>query len=386
MIPLVLAALIVAVLWSAEPAQRAVPGQAGPAQRDATGRAPNSAASASAWWQRLRPAGPASALDLAGMIERLSILLVSGASPRRAWQLTAEVESSEPLAQLARAVGEGADPRRASPGSLAASAHVQALGMALEVGERSGAPMADLLRSLASAQRDLHDAALARRSAFAGPRSTARILLALPLAGIGLGLLLGANPLRILLQTTTGLLLLIIGLLLTLAGWTWMRRLLNSAEGTHHHRVDPSVLLELIAGALSAGLPLGRAAGIVAASADERTAQDPAIISLSRFAASLSGGIPSALAARHLDPTLRVLGQSALLSESAGADLARVLRSAAADARRGRARDAEAAAARLAVRLVLPTGIALLPAFVLLGIIPTVASMLGGSFSSLSPG
>ena len=38
-------------------------------------------------------------------------------------------------------------------------------------------------------------------------------------------------------------------------------------------------------------------------------------------------------------------------------------------------------AAQLAVRLVLPTGLTLLPAFVALGIIPTVISLLGGTFS-----
>jgi tight adherence protein B len=32
----------------------------------------------------------------------------------------------------------------------------------------------------------------------------------------------------------------------------------------------------------------------------------------------------------------------------------------------------------MAVRLVVPTGVALLPAFLVLGIIPTIASLLGG--------
>ena len=74
-----------------------------------------------------------------------------------------------------------------------------------------------------------------------------------------------------------------------------------------------------------------------------------------------------------------------MLAEGTGADLARVLRSAARDLRRGRARDVEVLAAQLAVRLVLPTGLALLPAFVALGIIPTVMSLLGGTVT-FSPG
>ena len=47
---------------------------------------------------------------------------------------------------------------------------------------------------------------------------------------------------------------------------------------------------------------------------------------------------------------------------------------------------AEVRAAELAVRLVLPTGAALLPAFVALGIVPTVISLLGGTLSLTSGG
>jgi tight adherence protein B len=43
-------------------------------------------------------------------------------------------------------------------------------------------------------------------------------------------------------------------------------------------------------------------------------------------------------------------------------------------------------AAELAVRLVLPTGVALLPAFVALGIVPTVISLLGGTLALTAPG
>lgn len=362
--------------------------------RRSTVSADGSSAAASGTAERLvippaaRRARP-SALQVAGLIERLAVVIASGAAPRQSWQLVAAAEPPGPLADLARAVGYGADPRRAASGALGRSPEVHALGAALEVCERSGAPLAALLRSLASAQRDLHDASLARRSAFSGPRSTARILLALPAAGIGLGMLLGADPLATLTATGPGRALLASGLALTLVGWAWMRHLLRAAASSSSGGIDPSVLLELIAGALRAGLPLAGAAGIVARAAGSSGPTGPAdaaATSLGRFAQALAGGVPSRLAAAHLDPSVQVLGTSALLAESSGADLAQVLRSAAADSRRGRARDAEAAAARLGVHLVLPTGLTLLPAFVLLGIIPTVASLLGGSFTGLGPG
>ena len=75
-----------------------------------------------------------------------------------------------------------------------------------------------------------------------------------------------------------------------------------------------------------------------------------------------------------------------MLAESSGADLAQVLRSAARDTRRSRARQAEERAAHLGVRLVLPTGVALLPAFVVLGIVPTVMSLLGGTLTLTAAG
>lgn len=58
-----------------------------------------------------------------------------------------------------------------------------------------------------------------------------------------------------------------------------------------------------------------------------------------------------------------------------GVPVSRLLRTAAQDARRERAARATAAAARLGTRLVLPLGLCHLPAFVLVGIVPVLASM-----------
>ncbi|PWH06513.1 pilus assembly protein TadB [Brachybacterium endophyticum] len=327
----------------------------------------------------VRPRSRASTLDVARMVERLAVVFSSGSPIRQAWRIVGESLPPGDLSDLAQRVSAGADPRRAGRRSLAHSAEIRSLGAALEVCERSGAPMAALLDGLAGALRGLHDAAAARRSAFAGPRATGRILLGLPLAGVALGALLGADPLRTLVGTGAGRVLLVTGGALTLGGWWWMRSLMRTAEGRVSTAVDPSVLLDLVAGAMTSGLPLAGACEVVAHALSEDRDSHGAARDLDRFAQSLASGVPATLAAAHLDPSLAVLGQSALLAERSGADLTRVLSGAAQDARRDRAREAEAAAARLAVRLVLPTGTTLLPAFVLLGIIPTVASLLGGS-------
>jgi tight adherence protein B len=325
-----------------------------------------------------RKPGP---LEMAHLVEQLATVLGSGAGLRQAWSALGRALPEGELRDLARSAATGADPRRAAGERLRRTEMVTSLSTALAVCERTGAPTAGMLQHLAGALRDLHDAAQSRRSAFAGPRSTARILLVLPLAGLGLGMLLGGDPLRLLLTSGAGNLLGATGLALTAIGWWWMRRLIHRADPPHRHQVDPSVQLELIAGALDSGLPLAHA---VAAVGDALPAGDEAT-ALQRFSAALAAGVPATLAGRALPPELSALSRSAVLTEDTGADLARVLRSAARDARRSRARDAEVLAAQLAVRLVLPTGLALLPAFVALGIIPTVMSLLGGTFA-LGPG
>ena len=323
----------------------------------------------------------ATAVEVAGMVERLATVLSTGAGMRQAWDAVARSLPAGELADLARAVAAGADPRRVCPPGLRGGAVVGSLGAALTVCERTGAPTVGVLHSLAEALRDLHDAALARRSAFAGPRSTARILLVLPLAGLGLGILLGGDPLRLLATTPMGNLMALLGGVLTAVGWWWMRRLIQQADPPAAADVDPSVVLELVAGALESGLPLARAVTAVAAALEE----GPIGSHLERLGSALAAGVPAAVAAGELPEQLAPLGESTVLAETSGADLARVLRSAAKDMRRGTARSAEERAEHLAVRLVLPTGVALLPAFIALGIVPTVMSLLGGTLSLTQP-
>ncbi|MGY5765566.1 type II secretion system F family protein [Brachybacterium sp. DNPG3] len=355
-IPLLLALLAAAaLLWTRTPPDERPP-----------------SAPSSAHRRRRERTGP---LDIARMVERLATVLGTGAGLRGAWDAVARSLPDGELTDLSRAAAAGAEPGRACPEPLRSSEAIRSLDAALRVCERSGAPAAGVLHALADALRDLHDGALERRSAFAGPRSTARILLVLPLAGLGLGMLLGGDPLRLLVETGGGRLLLILGIALTLLGWWWMRRMLERADPPHRWQVDPSVLLELIAGVLSSGLPLAGAIDVVASALDPGDEAE----ALARTSRALAAGVPAPQAVSVLPEELGALGESALLAETSGADLSAVLRSAARDVRRGQVRDAQERSAKLAVALVLPTGVALLPAFVVLGIIPTVVSLLGGA-------
>lgn len=63
----------------------------------------------------------------------------------------------------------------------------------------------------------------------AGPRATARLLGLLPVLGIGLGALLGAQPLSWLLGSGVGRIFLVLGLAFMLAGHLWVQRIIARA-------------------------------------------------------------------------------------------------------------------------------------------------------------
>lgn len=117
--------------------------------------------------------------------------------------------------------GAGADEQRVW-GDLAAC---------FDIAEASGCPLADVLTRFAAQLESDDDAEAVRQTALAGPRATVRLLTWLPLFGLGLGLLLGIDPLKILLGTPFGVAALAAGLILTTAGRIWSSRLVRAAAG-----------------------------------------------------------------------------------------------------------------------------------------------------------
>jgi hypothetical protein len=123
--------------------------------------------------------------------------------------------------------------------------------------------------------------------------------------------------------------------------------------------VPAPVVIDLIASAVDAGLPPSRAVSLVARCLAQ--AGDPAA---------------EALAGR--DPTHPVWGplRTALdLAARTGLGPSGLLRAAAAEQRRGRARAQALAARRLAVLVLLPTALCLLPAFVVVTVVPLVVDL-----------
>ncbi|MDR0504318.1 MAG: hypothetical protein LBG70_00705, partial [Bifidobacteriaceae bacterium] len=132
--------------------------------------------------------------------------------------------------------------------------------------EQAGASASDLLNDLAVTAMQYQEAADSRNAALAGPQATARTLAWLPLVGLGLGALLGAQPWQVLTDAGIGSLAGLVGLGLLLIGRWWTRQMIRKA--TFAVPVDDVLAVDLCAAALRAGLALpaaleaaGRASG-----------------------------------------------------------------------------------------------------------------------------
>ena len=151
-----------------------------------------------------------------------------------------------------------------------------------------------------------------------------------------------------------------------------MPRAGSAADRAVPLEVSPTVVLELVAAALRAGLPGPQAVESAATACGKQVRR--------RLAASLDAwrlGIPAERAWAAVDPAFEPLARSLVLAERTGASAAVVLVAAASDARSARQRRAVVAARRLGVLLVLPLGLTTLPAFVLMGVAPVVLGLAG---------
>ena len=134
--------------------------------------------------------------------------------------------------------------------------------------------------------------------------------------------------------------------------------------------VPVAVVIELVAAALACGLPPGDA---VAAAV--RAAGPAAVTDLQPVVDALRLGTSPEVAWQRAGSAYATLARTLLLAERTGAGAAPALRRAAVDERAARRRRAQVAARRLGVQLVLPLGLATLPSFVLLGVVPVVLGL-----------
>jgi len=99
-----------------------------------------------------------------------------------------------------------------------------------QVAAQTGSGLAASVERLARTARRAEEVRGELEAQLAAPRATARLLSALPVIGVGFGVLLGADPVGWLLGSTPGRVCLVVGAGLTLAGAWWTGRIGAAVE------------------------------------------------------------------------------------------------------------------------------------------------------------
>lgn len=292
---------------------------------------------------------------VASLVQRLAVLLAAGVAPPSAWGylVSDDEDAGSTLGQVVSAIGDHAsadDAILAAVGASSPSAGWRGLAAAWRVASDAGAPLAPTLAELAASLRDLAETGREVQVALAAPIATARMVMALPVVGVLFGLALGFDTLGTLFGTPAGLVCLVVGAGLMLAARFWNRRLVRSAAPTVH---SPGLALDLVAIAASGGASTERAIRAVEGACDRSS-------------------IPLEADRSAIDSVL-------LLSRRAGVPAAALLRSEAAEARRRARSDGARRAATLSVTLMLPLGLCILPAFMLLGVAPLLIAVISST-------
>lgn len=288
--------------------------------------------------------------DASEVIATLSALHQAGVSVGRAWE---EVAALEGAGALPRAISaEIAAGRGVNEAIIAITADAaepwRAVGACWAIARETGAPVAPALAALGEALRDCARTERAVAAALAGPQATMRLVMALPLVGMLGSALGGGESVAFLVTTSLGWGLLAAGVIMMALAWWWLRvaqaRALPATGSL-------SLELDLFACALGGGALPERAQSIVRQN-------------LARFDLVV--------------PADSQLGSLIALSRRAGVSVASLARSTAALNRDVARTDAEYRLQRLGVAVVLPLGLLVLPAFVMLAIVPMAIGLWSG--------
>lgn len=191
--------------------------------------------------------------------------------------------------------------------------------------------------------------------AFAGPQSTSKLVTWLPVIALFLAQLVGMNPARAIFNSPAGLISVCLGAGLLVLGHQWSKRLLARALPK---TLDPGAFIDCVLIGLQAGLPLSQAR------------EHASIEYLAAFTEMTTDGDSARVASEV------ALDDAAELSRISGASLTQIL-SAAADRFRNELHfEISNRIARLGIRLMIPLGVAVLPAFILISIVPIAISLL----------
>lgn len=296
-----------------------------------------------------RRVDPAAEADgVAADLERLGALVGAGASQPAAWRYLA-ASAAEPARGVATAVADAA-----ARGDPVAAAFVGApeawrrCGAVVALAVECGAPLGPAFLAAADSARAAAALHRAVGTSVAGPAASARVVLLLPPLTAVLGWAFGFDVPGVLLSGA-GALLLVAGTALLAGAAVWSRRWIRDAGRMSW---TTGLRLELVA--------IGVAAGTSADGARDAAAEVLAAVGL------------EAEGDDALDAVLAFAAE-------AGLPLVALLRAEVLRLRRAAFAEARVRAEVLAVRLLLPLGLLVLPAFLLLGAVPVGLAVLSST-------
>lgn len=183
-------------------------------------------------------AGAVAAGQLADALRRITDELRTGGHPATALAACAADGplAAALLAPAAAAARLGDDVpaalRRAGTARPEVAGDLDRVAATWSLAEHHGIPLADLLADAHDTIRWRLRFAAGVQAQLAGPRATATVLTTLPLVGIGLGQLMGADPIGTLRGGVIGQVLLVLGIGLMAVGNAWTERILTGAVPT----------------------------------------------------------------------------------------------------------------------------------------------------------
>ena len=289
---------------------------------------------------------------MANVAARLAVFLRAGISQHRAWtELSADPDLDLATQELATAIATELATRHrvreaVVTGCQGRGEPAHAFAALVIVADESGTPLHSALWALARSLRDRVATEADIRAVTTAPQHTAWLLMALPPLGLAVAWSLGIEVLAFFSDTALGLGAAVTGFVLMGLAWFWMRRLVSQLLPDSGY-LSPACDL----------LAVATAGGALPETALAR--------------------VENALATCGLDlDGMAAVRRLAELSRRVGVPIS-ALATTEAEWQRHRARSASRdAAATLSVQILFPLGLLILPAFVLVGVLPVVVALL----------
>lgn len=216
----------------------------------------------------------------------------------------------------------------------------------------SGASLRTTLQGFSIAIEDAAENSRQARAQLAGPQAATRLVMALPIVAVLGGVVAGYDPVSFLLGQPLGWAMLVLAALLMWIAHRWSQRLVNRVHRTSWAVGMPAVAM---AAALASGNSLAAALA---------------------WAQNIATGF---LEPREAEIEIEGVREYERLATETGVALAELLH---ASARYLRAQSVVASKAdidKLGITLLIPLGVCVLPAFIAVGIIPLVVSVISST-------